>query len=312
MSFSPNGAPVPASCVGGGGAGWTRALTVRAGGGTALAVAAVAAGIDAAAAGAAACVIRLVVTVRIAVAGAGRLALAAVRFGLGVAVLLADAAGDTASVVVSTGGAERVAGGAASVVVGWASCAKAMLEDSAKAAAIAVVAQIRRVVVIIRNNRWAVLPMRNYRSFESNARRAEPRFKPLVLFHDSPCQVTIPPRLRFAKATALGVGRRAMKHFLLFYEGAPDYLERRPQYRGAHLEHAWAAHERGELVVAGAFADPVDGAALMFQGADRSVAEMFARADPYVTNGLVAHWIVREWNTVVGERAANPVRPGDL
>ncbi len=103
-----------------------------------------------------------------------------------------------------------------------------------------------------------------------------------------------------------------MKHFLLFYEAGPGYLERRPDFRGAHLAHAWAAHERGELVVAGALADPVDGAVLMFAGEDKSVAEDFARADPYVTNGLVARWHAREWTTVVGELAAAPVRPGNL
>jgi uncharacterized protein YciI len=102
-----------------------------------------------------------------------------------------------------------------------------------------------------------------------------------------------------------------MKHFLLFYEGAPDYLERRPQFRGAHLKHAWAAADRGELVVAGALADPVDSAVLMFAGEDKRVVEDFARADPYVTSGLVARWHVREWTTVVGELAAMPVRPDD-
>jgi hypothetical protein len=100
-----------------------------------------------------------------------------------------------------------------------------------------------------------------------------------------------------------------MKHFLLFYEAGPDYLERRPEFRGEHLRRAWEAAERGELVVAGAFADPVDGAVLLFQGEGKSVAEGFARTDPYVTNGLVARWHVREWNTVVGELAASPVRP---
>lgn len=100
-----------------------------------------------------------------------------------------------------------------------------------------------------------------------------------------------------------------MKHFLLFYEAGPDYLERRPEFRGAHLEHAWAAAERGEIVVAGALVDPVDGAVLMFRGEDRSVAEDFALADPYVTNGLVIRWHVREWTTVVGELATTPVRP---
>ncbi len=100
-----------------------------------------------------------------------------------------------------------------------------------------------------------------------------------------------------------------MKHFLLFYEAGPAYLERRPQFRGAHLQHAWDAYERGELIVAGALADPVDGALLMFRGDDEAVAEEFARGDPYVTNGLVARWHVREWTTVVGDLAATPVRP---
>ncbi len=100
-----------------------------------------------------------------------------------------------------------------------------------------------------------------------------------------------------------------MKHFLLFYEPGFDYLRRRPEYREAHLAHAWAAHDRGELVVAGALADPIDGAVLMFTGDDKSVAERFARADPYVVKSLVARWHVREWTTVVGELAATPIRP---
>jgi len=100
-----------------------------------------------------------------------------------------------------------------------------------------------------------------------------------------------------------------MKHFLLFYEGAPDYLERRPQFRSAHLQHAWDAFERGELIVAGALADPVDGAVLMFEGADASAAQKFAEIDPYVVNGLIKRWHVREWTTVIGDLAASPVRP---
>jgi uncharacterized protein len=100
-----------------------------------------------------------------------------------------------------------------------------------------------------------------------------------------------------------------MKHFLLFYETAPDYLERRPRFRGEHLKLAWEAAERGEILVAGALADPPDGAVLMFRGDSKSVAEDFARADPYVRNGLVTRWHVREWTTVVGELAATPVRP---
>lgn len=100
-----------------------------------------------------------------------------------------------------------------------------------------------------------------------------------------------------------------MKHFLLFYDYVPDILERRPAFRGPHLKHAWAAQQRGELVLAGALADPVDGAVLMFAGDSASVAEDFAKADPYVTGGLVTRWHVREWTTVVGDIAASPVPP---
>ena len=58
-------------------------------------------------------------------------------------------------------------------------------------------------------------------------------------------------------------------HFLLFYTYVPDVLERRAQFRGAHLKHAWAAQERGELVLAGALADPVDGGVLWFSAPDK-------------------------------------------
>ena len=89
----------------------------------------------------------------------------------------------------------------------------------------------------------------------------------------------MPPR-RSRSSLRAANGPRGLKHFLLFYEGAPDYLERRPQFRRAHLQHAWDAVERGDIVVAGALADPVDGAVLMFAGESRQVAEDFARADP--------------------------------
>ncbi len=102
-----------------------------------------------------------------------------------------------------------------------------------------------------------------------------------------------------------------MKYFLLFYELADDYLERRPEFRTPHLEKAWAASEKGELVLAGAYGEP-DGALLLFQGEDKSPAENFAKTDPYVTNGLIKSWKVYEWVAVVGEGSHSPVRPGDV
>jgi uncharacterized protein YciI len=97
-------------------------------------------------------------------------------------------------------------------------------------------------------------------------------------------------------------------HYLLVYDVAPDYLERRGQFRAEHLAFAWKACNRGELILAGALADPVDGAVLLFRGNSPDVAERFAAADPYVKQGLVTRWRVRPWNTVVGETATSPVR----
>jgi uncharacterized protein len=98
-------------------------------------------------------------------------------------------------------------------------------------------------------------------------------------------------------------------HYLLFYDLGDDYLEKRGEFRAVHLGMAWEASERGELVLAGALENPVDGAVLLFRGESPEVAEKFARTDPYVLNGLVKRWHVREWKTVVGETAATPVRP---
>jgi uncharacterized protein YciI len=98
-------------------------------------------------------------------------------------------------------------------------------------------------------------------------------------------------------------------HYLLFYEVSEDYVARRAELRKVHLEKAWAASERGELVLAGALANPVDGAVLLFKGDSPEAAESFAKSDPYVLNGLVKRWYVREWATVVGEQSAAPVRP---
>lgn len=98
-------------------------------------------------------------------------------------------------------------------------------------------------------------------------------------------------------------------HFLLFYEVGNDYVSRRAEFRDKHLEKAWMASERGELILGGALADPVDSAVLLFKGDSPEVAEAFAKADPYVTSGLVKRWHVRQWLTVAGPDAAAPLRP---
>ena len=92
-----------------------------------------------------------------------------------------------------------------------------------------------------------------------------------------------------------------MPYFALIYDDlVEDYVTRRAQFREAHLGRAKAAQARGELLLGGALADPVDTALLVFQADDQSVVEEFARDDPYVVNGLVGRWAVRPWTVVIG------------
>ncbi|HEY5616444.1 MAG TPA: YciI-like protein [Vicinamibacterales bacterium] len=96
-------------------------------------------------------------------------------------------------------------------------------------------------------------------------------------------------------------------HYLLFYDVVDDYVNRRAPYRAMHIALARQAVARGELVLGGALADPPDGAVLVFRGSSPQVAESFAKNDPYVKNGLVTKWRVREWTTVVGPGAEAPL-----
>jgi uncharacterized protein len=98
-------------------------------------------------------------------------------------------------------------------------------------------------------------------------------------------------------------------HYLLFYEAGDDYVAKRAKFRSQHLAKAWQAAKSGELVLGGAYANPVNGAVLLFRGDSPAVAERFAKSDPYVTSGAVNRWYVREWTTVVGEQAEMPVSP---
>ena len=93
-------------------------------------------------------------------------------------------------------------------------------------------------------------------------------------------------------------------HYLLIYDLVADYIERRAPLRAEHIALARAAETRGELILGGAFANPPDGAVLLFRSDSPAAAEAFAAADPYVTNGLVTRWRVREWTTVIGRDAA--------
>jgi hypothetical protein len=94
-----------------------------------------------------------------------------------------------------------------------------------------------------------------------------------------------------------------MKHFLLIYDYVPDFKDKRQPFRGAHLDLARTSAARDELQLGGALADDPPMGVLLFKAESAALVEAFAAADPYVANGVVREWRVREWVTVVGEGA---------
>lgn len=101
-----------------------------------------------------------------------------------------------------------------------------------------------------------------------------------------------------------------MNYYALFYDVVDDFVARRAPCRDEHLRLAREAHRRGELLLAGALADPADRALLVFRASDRGVVEAFARNDPYVTCELVTRWEVRPWTVVIGNAPDGPGTAG--
>jgi uncharacterized protein len=91
-----------------------------------------------------------------------------------------------------------------------------------------------------------------------------------------------------------------MNYFALFYNVTEDYITKRTQYRDEHLKLAKEFHNRGELLLAGAFSDPYDKTLLVFKVTDKSVIEDFVKNDPYYKNGLVKSYEIRQWTVVIG------------
>ena len=87
---------------------------------------------------------------------------------------------------------------------------------------------------------------------------------------------------------------------ILFYTYVEDIIERRKPYREEHLALAQRFVKDGKLILGGAYAEPADGAAIIFKVETKADVLFFVENDPYVKNGLVTQWHIREWNAVVG------------
>lgn len=90
-----------------------------------------------------------------------------------------------------------------------------------------------------------------------------------------------------------------MPYFAVDYEVVDRFVERRAPFREAHLGLIRGAHERGEIVMAGAVGQPPQGVLIVFKVATAAEAEDFVLHDPYVVNGLVTRWRIQPWHVVV-------------
>ena len=85
--------------------------------------------------------------------------------------------------------------------------------------------------------------------------------------------------------------------YVSFYESAPDVAVKAPIYIEAHRAHIAEFHGRGVLLLVGTLGNPPEGAMGVFTS--REAAEEFIRDDPFVLNGVVASWQIKEWNEIL-------------
>jgi uncharacterized protein YciI len=93
-----------------------------------------------------------------------------------------------------------------------------------------------------------------------------------------------------------------MNYYALIYYYVEDYLTRRTQFREEHLKRANDLHNLGQLILAGVFSDPPYQALLIFKVQDKSVIEDFIKNDPYVKNGIVTKWEIKEMMVGIGNK----------
>jgi uncharacterized protein len=85
---------------------------------------------------------------------------------------------------------------------------------------------------------------------------------------------------------------------VLLYESAEGVREKAPLHFAAHRARWQEFLDQGTLLQIGTFSD-LEGSMAVF--ATREAAEEFAQTDPFVLNGVVRSWRVREWNEAIGK-----------
>lgn len=106
------------------------------------------------------------------------------------------------------------------------------------------------------------------------------------------------PRRQSSRLVMAMAAQQDPEYHVLQYDYVPDILEKRDPYRAEHLEGAKNMAAQNKLVMAGALADPVDGALFIFKGVSKEDIESFVQKDPYVIHGLVPKYSIRPYMVV--------------
>ena len=82
---------------------------------------------------------------------------------------------------------------------------------------------------------------------------------------------------------------------VVFYESADDVIPKARAHYEGHRARIDEFSGRGELLMVGPFGDPqAEGSMAVFT--TREAAEEFVADDPFVVNGVVRSWQIRDWN----------------
>jgi uncharacterized protein YciI len=87
--------------------------------------------------------------------------------------------------------------------------------------------------------------------------------------------------------------------YVLIYDSADDVAQTAPVHFAAHRARWENFQADGTLLLIGPYSDQ-SGALAVFT--TRAAAEEFARSDPFVLNGVVRAWSVKEWAEALGGR----------
>lgn len=84
---------------------------------------------------------------------------------------------------------------------------------------------------------------------------------------------------------------------VVFYEASPNVMQLAPVHFPAHKARLDAFAARGELIAVGPYLDPRDGSLAVFS--DLTAAEAFVAQDPFVLEGVVSKYTLKEWREVL-------------